>query len=1003
MRMHSRRAPNRLYWTLAALAMAVMASPRQASLADETDLAVLDGQVNDAPAAGMMPRFLLDRVNEQLTEHRQQMLDRTAPEDIRTWQQAMRQWFVGAVGGLPARDTPLNAQVTGTVERDGYRVEKVLLQSQPGLHVTAALFLPDPKRHEPPYPAVLVACGHSANGKALEVYQRGAALMALHGLAAFMFDPIDQGERHQLRDEQGKPRVWGTQAHNALGVGAMLLGNNTSQYMIHDAIRCLDYLETRPDIDAARLGMAGNSGGGTQTSLVMGIEDRLKAAAPSCYITDFEHWLALLEERGDVPGDAEQNVAGQIGAGLDHWGFLLMRAPMPVLVCAAQKDFFPIAGTRQSVALARTIFERLDAADRIDLVETNAPHGWQQPLREATVAWMLRWLTGQEREVREPEGLQVLSEDEIRVTPTGQVLDLDGARSVYDVNNDLMERLRRQRQTAWHERGAEEMLGEVRRVTGIRKLEELRAPDPKHLATIAREGYRIDKLAIEPEPGIVLPALAFIPDNEPKDVVLWLDEQGKSSETSLAEIEKLAAGGRAVLAVDLRGLGETQSAQNHWYGPRNGHDGANVAVAYMLGRSYVAMRAEDVLTAAQVARTLARDDAALHLVARGARVAVPALHAAALERALFATVDVAGGPESFEQIVSNPLESDQLVHTVHAALTVYDLPDLRALLADDNAFSYEYEKVFDYYIIQAWRGLDEPVPAYTSEMVKRHTELVGKLPWVRPTASADEHMVLGRTPGRPKTPDWPDDLEIPSLPMYGYQITDPDVDGPKVKMVLAAQNHSTEFTGSWVLEGAVNFVAGSDPRAVFLRRKAIFYVYPDINPEGRYQAVHRIDLKAAPDPNAETNMRKRGNPELYAAGEQDHNRVWTTKGKFSTVDTMTAAMKKDTGGHADYLWDMHGPQEPANWRSPLMEARINDYAIALMRREPDVLRCGPPDAFKRNVGSGPPGKLSLWAASEEGLSVTYPYVYEPGGWTRERLLDAGRNLALALYDVLAAE
>jgi hypothetical protein len=325
------------------------------------------------------------------------------------------------------------------------------------------------------------------------------------------------------------------------------------------------------------------------------------------------------------------------------------------------------------------------------------------------------------------------------------------------------------------------------------------------------------------------------------------------------------------------------------------------------------------------------------------------------------------------------------------------------LVVDDRYFEYEYDRVFDYYVIEAWRGLDEPVPAYTPQMVARHTALVGRLPWVSPTASADQNMVLGRTPGWPKNPDWPNDPEIPPQIMFGYQITDSDVDEDKIKVVVAAQNHSTEFTGSWVLEGMVNFVAGSDPRALFLRKKAIFYIYPDINPEGRYQAVNRIDLKAAPDPNAGTNMRKRGNPELYAAGESDHNRVWTTKGKFTTIDTITAAMKKDTGGRADYFWDMHGPQEPPNWRSPLMEARINPYAVALMQREPDVLRCGPPGEFKRNVASGPPGKMSLWAASDEGLNVTYPYVYEPGGWTRERLLASGRNLALALYDVLSAE
>jgi hypothetical protein len=83
------------------------------------------------------------------------------------------------------------------------------------------------------------------------------------------------------------------------------------------------------------------------------------------------------------------------------------------------------------------------------------------------------------------------------------------------------------------------------------------------------------------------------------------------------------------------------------------------------------------------------------------------------------------------------------------------------LVVDDRYFEYEYDQVFDYYVIEAWRGLDEPVPAYTPQMVARHTALVGRLPWVSPTASADQNMVLGRTPGWPKNPDWPNDPEIP--------------------------------------------------------------------------------------------------------------------------------------------------------------------------------------------------------------------------------------------------
>ena len=670
-----RSAAERPGWASAAALFTLLA----ATAAGEP-LAVLDGQAAGGPADRMMVRFLLDQIARQTTRHREEMLARRDPEGIRRWQTEMRNWFEAAIGGLPDRDTPLQARVTGTVEQDGYRVEKVLLESQPGVYVTAALFLPDAARHQGPYSAVLIACGHSAGGKAEDEYQRGAALLALEGIAALLFDPIDQGERHQLRNQQGRPLVQGTEAHNLLGVGSILLGTNPSRFMIHDARRCLDYLESRPDIDGDRLAMAGNSGGGTQTTHVMGIEDRLRAAAPACFITDFGHWLALVEKRGDVPGDAEQNVAGQLAAGLDHWGFLTLRAPMPVLVCAATRDFFPIAGTRRSVEVARAVFERLGHPDRIDLVETDAEHGWQQPLREATATWMLHWLCDQNRAVREPRGLRVLSDREIRVTPTGEVLDLAGARSTYDLNAELMTRLRKERQAAWAARGRGAMLGEVRRVTGIRPLAELPAAEPRHVGSEQRPGYRIDRLVIEPEPGIVLPAVAFVPPGDVTAVTLWLDDRGKAHPEAVAAIERRVAAGEAVLAVDLRGLGETRSRDNPWYNPRNGRDAATVALAWMLGRSTVAMRAEDVLVVARVARGLASAGPPVNLVARGGQAAVPALHAAALERGVFGTVDLAGGPESFEEIVAAPLASDQFVHTVHAALTVYDLPLLRQAL-----------------------------------------------------------------------------------------------------------------------------------------------------------------------------------------------------------------------------------------------------------------------------------------------------------------------------------
>ncbi len=121
--------------------------------------------------------------------------------------------------------TPLAARITGTIVKDGYKVEKILFESQPGHYVTAALFLPTDARYRGKrLPAVLVVSGHSRDAKGYAAYQKGAALAAIHGFAAFAVDPIEQGERVQI----GKR--WGTSAHIAMGVGSILVGRSTATY-----------------------------------------------------------------------------------------------------------------------------------------------------------------------------------------------------------------------------------------------------------------------------------------------------------------------------------------------------------------------------------------------------------------------------------------------------------------------------------------------------------------------------------------------------------------------------------------------------------------------------------------------------------------------------------------------------------------------------------------------------------------------------------------------------
>ena len=116
------------------------------------------------------------------------------PAELAAYQRKVRAALVKALGGFPER-CPLNVTSTGRVARDGYTVEKLYFESQPGHHVTANLFLPDPAKFPGKRPGIVVPCGHSTNGKASNGYQRGALQAAQAGMVALCYDPIDQGER----------------------------------------------------------------------------------------------------------------------------------------------------------------------------------------------------------------------------------------------------------------------------------------------------------------------------------------------------------------------------------------------------------------------------------------------------------------------------------------------------------------------------------------------------------------------------------------------------------------------------------------------------------------------------------------------------------------------------------------------------------------------------------------------------------------------------------------
>lgn len=595
-------------------------------------------------------------------------------EHLLAWQQERRKAFLTALGDFPER-TDLNVHVVGRMSFPDYRLERVLFESQPGFHVTATLYLPPSPG---PHPAVVHPTGHSENAKARDLYQRASIVLAKNGVACLCYDPVGQGERRQYVDANGKARFGTTGEHSVMDVSCALLGTSLARTMIWDGMRAVDYLQSRDDIDPKRIGAMGISGGGTQSSYLSTLDDRIAVAAPGCYLTGFRR---LLETIG--PQDAEQNLFGQIARGLDHGDYVMLRAPRPTLIMAATKDYFDIGGAWHLFRQSKRFYTRLGFAERVDLVEADAPHGFPTEMRVGAARWMRRWFLGSDAPVTETD-FPVHSDAELRCTPEGQVLRLPGARSLIDLNVEWESRLAAGRRALWREPTA--ALREVRRITGIRAVADLPAVKVQEGRRFRRGGVLIQHLILEPEPGIWLPALRYEPESAERtgDAVLYLHGDGKHVDAgSGGPIEALARSGRTVLAADLRGLGETSrpSGRDAMRAVLGSH-ARDTTLAHLLGRSFVAMRAEDVLVCARYltdggGKTTAASRVAI--IAKG-ESGVPALHAVALEPNLFSALELRDSLASWVGVVRAPTAPNQKVNVVFGALRVYDLTDLVAAL-----------------------------------------------------------------------------------------------------------------------------------------------------------------------------------------------------------------------------------------------------------------------------------------------------------------------------------
>lgn len=601
------------------------------------------------------------------------------PADIEARQKRQRDYFLSALGPMWDR-APLNAQVTGRGEKEKFRYENILFESVPGFYVTGVLFLPKEERFPGPYPALLVTEGHSVEGKEYERYQGIGILAAVNGIAAFVMDPIDQGERLQYLDENGKPVATTVPAHNLVQAGSILVGRNTATFEIWDGMRAIDYLESREDIVNEKIGVCGTSGGGTQSAYLLALDERIAMGAPSCYICGF--FGNLTHELGVQ--DGEQNIWGQVRAGIDHADYLMMRAPTPTLLCTCTKDFFNSDDAWVSYRYALRLYSRLGAQNRLSIVESDSGHAYTEEAHIATIRWALRWLAGRDVETLERDAT-LLTKEEIRsLKDQPSVIYLPGAKTARELNVELADQLAEARRAKWTGIQSSDAARLVSERVGLRTGNA--APRARFFIGSMRDGEYLR--AFQTDQGIWLTTRenfdcgVYSSSGASLDsLTLVVSDVGRQSPF----VNELFSSAKdaPIAAVELRGYGDTQNVCVDYY--RHSHfgpDGVDACYAYLLGKNYVGLRADDLLAMIRYYRENLGVKT-IRLIAEGYAGTV-ALVAATAEPGAITSLKLVGELPTWRELLDREYGPIPLTNAIHGVLNDFDIDDLKSYLSDQG-------------------------------------------------------------------------------------------------------------------------------------------------------------------------------------------------------------------------------------------------------------------------------------------------------------------------------
>ena len=367
------------------------------------------------PGDAMIERYL-QKETERLS---QRFLD--GAKDRTEWEARrprLRREYFDMLGLWPLpKKTPLHATVTGTLQRDGVTIEKLHFQSRPGLYVTGNLYRPS--KSEGKLPAILYVCGHSGRGRDgnKTAFQDHGMWFASNGYICLIIDTLQLGEIPGIHHGTYREGRWWWQARGYTPAGVECW----------NGVRALDYLISRPDVDAERLGVTGISGGGAATFWIAAADERVKVAVPVSGMSDLESYVSHKVINGHC------DCMFLINTYQWHWTTIAaLIAPRPLLFANSDNDrIFPMDGNRRIIARLRQLYQMYDKPELVEEYISKGGHEDRPDLRVAAFKWMNKHLKHDTSEVKHVE-TKPLPGKELRVFPDDKDIPKDALNGKID-------------------------------------------------------------------------------------------------------------------------------------------------------------------------------------------------------------------------------------------------------------------------------------------------------------------------------------------------------------------------------------------------------------------------------------------------------------------------------------------------------------------------------------------------------------------------------------------